>query len=573
MYALVVVSILFSAGDTLVTSETGLNPRILKYWSALSAARWRKGSKGRNTTSCLRAQIQPVERVQPSPRRIALEISGALRASELSIMTMEALVVGNSKEIHGFYHVGVVEDSELDLRNLAAIRSRHWTKAVVAEPLLTRAVAGSNEFVSVFGRFFRTQWNRVVGAHQLVRKYEADHPQEGPYGLMVRLRTDTLFYRRFDFEYLSKEMGGLNPGREWLALPQGLLGGCRHCTVTSLHLAAAERFTDMVAVGTPAAMDVYASPFNETHVDSLPIDTENYITLVLRKFFYFPGSAASGDGVYGGAISGDSMSGFSNISCARPGAAMETYPVQVNRKRWPAARSKPKICTDINASFLLYHFRACGMSMARYKVHINDLVPIHASNRGGYTPDSDVLHTWSNKPVLVSTACPVGVEPTTTTRTTTTTTSLGTNLTDGGEAMHASTNVFLSSQAEFNGGLSCTVRGRYSIPCSEVCLQNVTIPEMPAELRALFRDRHAMKRECMRRLDTDPKFGKGLVGFSGRDARTARKNGLGCVGADYWRGRPNPPDAKPAAREMKRKKRRPNRPTHRGVTKKISYRQ
>ena len=30
----------------------------------------------------------------------------------------------------------------------------------------------------------------------------------------------------------------------------------------------------------------------------------------------------------------------------------------------------------------------------------------------------------------------------------------------------------------------------------------------------------------------------------------------------YWTGTPNPPVAKPAAREMKRKKKRPNRPTH-----------
>ena len=34
------------------------------------------------------------------------------------------------------------------------------------------------------------------------------------------------------------------------------------------------------------------------------------------------------------------------------------------------------------------------------------------------------------------------------------------------------------------------------------------------------------------------------------------------------RGRPNPPDAKPAAREMKRKKKKPNRPTHPGNAKK-----
>jgi hypothetical protein len=139
-----IVSGLSSAGSTLISSETGFNPHTVpdmeperdeEYWHSISAARWR------NSTSCLKASKHPVGRMPPSPRRIALEISGALRASELSVMTMEALVVGNSKEIHGFYHVGFVEDSELDTRNLAAIRSRHWTKAVVAEPLLSRAVA------------------------------------------------------------------------------------------------------------------------------------------------------------------------------------------------------------------------------------------------------------------------------------------------------------------------------------------------------------------------------------------------------------------------------------------------
>jgi hypothetical protein len=82
-------------------------------------------------------------------------------------------------------------------------------------------------------------------------------------------------------------MSGLNPGREWLALPQSLLGGCRHCNETSPQLSGAERLTDMVAVGTPAAMDVYARPYDETHVDSLPLDTENYITLVMRNSFIF----------------------------------------------------------------------------------------------------------------------------------------------------------------------------------------------------------------------------------------------------------------------------------------------
>jgi hypothetical protein len=43
----------------------------------------------------------------PSPRRIALEISGALRASEASVLMMEALVVGHSNEIHGFTTLGL----------------------------------------------------------------------------------------------------------------------------------------------------------------------------------------------------------------------------------------------------------------------------------------------------------------------------------------------------------------------------------------------------------------------------------------------------------------------------------
>jgi hypothetical protein len=423
---------------------------------------------------------------------------------------------------------------------------------VVAEPLHRRAdIAGSDEFVAIFGRFFLTQWKRVVGAHQLVRQYEADHPEEGAYGLMVRLRTDTLFYRRFDFEYMAKEMSRLNPGREWLALPQGLQGNCRHCNVTSRNLTGVEKLTDMVAVGTPAAMDAYASPFDETYVDSLPLDTENYITLVMRKLFYFPGSAASGSGVYGGATSGDPISGFSSIPCARSSAAMEDYPVSLDRDLWPAATSKPQICNNPIAPFLLYHFRACGISMIRYKVHINDTVPFHPSKRGGI--DSDVLHTWSDEPVHLSTACPVGVEPITPSTTTITTTSLGSGV---------------EPRQSTNSLLSCSVRGRYSIPCSQVSLFGVEIPPMPAELRTLLRDRHAMKRECMRRLAVDPKFGDSLVGFSGKEARFARRNRLDCVGADFLRRfkPPEPTELDLKAEDLANKKSRTAGRTHSRTT-------
>jgi len=74
----------------------------------------------------------------------------------------------------------------------------------------------SDAFLQLWGHSvgFSEMWRRVVGAHRLARLYEQEHPENGRYSIMVRLRTDAVFVRRFDFELLARDFQNLNPGRE-----------------------------------------------------------------------------------------------------------------------------------------------------------------------------------------------------------------------------------------------------------------------------------------------------------------------------------------------------------------------
>ena len=113
--------------------------------------------------------------------------------------------------------------------------------------------------------------------------------------------------------------------------------------------------TDQLAVGTPLAMDIYASPYDEATVDTLPVFTEEYITLHLQKNFFFSGSAGSGRGAYGGGVSGGFDSGVSFMPCSFRNSTMSSFS-KLKRAIWPAANEAPQVCRDESAPFVSYHF-------------------------------------------------------------------------------------------------------------------------------------------------------------------------------------------------------------------------
>ena len=105
-----------------------------------------------------------------------------------------------------------------------------------------------------------------------------------------------------------------------------------------------------------------------------------------------------------------------------------------------------------------------------------------------------------------------------------------------------------TSDARVRAAGSLRGPARAARPCCAI------VPPLKQGARVYSRPAHRNPRGFHRGL---PGLGEGGRGGSKRRNAPA-----------YWTGTPNPPVAKPAAREMKRKKKRPNRPTHRGNAKK-----
>ena len=387
--------------------------------------------------------------------RIALEISGILRSAELTAELLEALVIADAAAMTDvFWHVAYFNDSALDRRSLERIRRMNGTRAVVAEPV---------EDISK-DRLFDAQWGRVAGAHWLARRHEREHAGVW-YRAMVRLRTDAVFVRRFDFGRLAADFQA-RAGRhhEWLALPTSSPPhSCRRCTSRAEVLDGTFSLTDQIAVGTPAAFDAYSS-YTPALLDGLVSHgrefhggRELYTSLAMQRLFYFNGSAASGGAPYGGGVSGDDAHGFAG-PCVAPRAALATYPPRLHE--YFDSRSRPPICDDPTAP-QLFHFNACGIGFARYDG--DDF-------RSGQTP------AWYQRvldhPEVAG--CPSAVSRV--------------------SATH------------------CHVAGGTApVPCHGLCLNLPRLPPVPQARAALLRSPAAMLHEFQIRLGIDQKFGAPLV--------------------------------------------------------------
>ena len=302
--------------------------------------------------------VPPVAEAQAAGARIAIAMSGEVRASSLAgISTLRAFVMDSPRAngstaptkrfpIDLFWHLweGLMEEDDDDdaaegkdkdkdgnkatpnekerggwrsarnLKNRGSPRfpgSRFWSSAedVALQPTILSMIRSMPETRAVvtedFGRsltivrdFYRgiygpavdnvfqyskasssrwnnhiigflSQWYKVAQCHGLVRKHAAQLEQEGGaggyYAIVVRLRPDVLFWRRLNLNQLWLEHASVAedlPGRNWLAVPTTRgCSGCRNISYVGRNRKEKERrLQDIIAVGTPASMDVYAAP-------------------------------------------------------------------------------------------------------------------------------------------------------------------------------------------------------------------------------------------------------------------------------------------------------------------------
>ena len=272
--------------------------------------------------------------------RIAFAVSGKIRTAVLAVEKLQALVLTDDMSLDVFYCVGAARGSELDELSIRRIRAVKQVRHVRVSYATGTEEAKQSAWPA---------WEKVACAQQLVRAHAA---QMGiVYRAVVRLRADTRFDCRYDFRAMAatfQERAGV--GNEWLAIPHARRYDTKVCEQPRPELNAMWTCcVDSIAVGTPLAMDDYSTHRDE-YVDNVGFITENYVLRASFHRFFFNGSADSGAGPYGTAVSGDFRSGAQiGGPCFSGNAVLPPLPKHVLINR-PAL--KPFVCRDPSAARL-----------------------------------------------------------------------------------------------------------------------------------------------------------------------------------------------------------------------------
>lgn len=281
--------------------------------------------------------------------RVALTISGMVRTSALTAARLRTFVLADDPNLDVFYCLAAVRASELDRTSISYLRAISQVRGVSVE-----WVTGTNSS-------FRQQWSRVACAYQLAmahaRKWHVS------YSAVVRLRSDTRFDCRYDFRAMATTFSGhAGAGVEWLALPHTRRFDARGCSAPLRWRAMWTCCVDAVAIGTVRAMLDYTT-FTPANVDNLPIFTEDYVLYSAFRRFRFDGSAASGIGPYGTAVSGDFTHNRSGGPCFLGTGSVPPYPKWIVSRHASNPHLTPTVCRD-TAAAKLFMFDSRGIQPA-----------------------------------------------------------------------------------------------------------------------------------------------------------------------------------------------------------------